>query len=76
MSKKGIVEIQFNWVLILAVGAVILLFFSVVIMKQKSISEVSISSIILKNLEGILSGAEVSIGTVNSVAIPKTKIKI
>jgi len=75
MSKKGIVEIQFNWVLILAAGAIILLFFSVVIMKQKSISEVSISSIILKNLEGILSGAEVSIGTVNSVAIPKTKIE-
>ena len=75
MNKKGFVEVQFNWIFILIIGSIILLFFSVVIMKQKSVSEVSTSSLILRNLEGILSGAEVSLGTVNSVSIPKTKIE-
>lgn len=74
-NKKGIIEIQFNWIFVLAIGAVILLFFSVIIIRQKNISEVSTSNLILKNLEGILSGAEVSLGTVNLVNIPKTKIE-
>lgn len=74
-NKKGVVEIQFNWIFILAIGAIILLFFSVIIIRQKNISEVSTSSLILKNLEAILSGAEVSIGLTNSVKIPKTKIE-
>ena len=74
-NKRGIVEIQLNWVFILAVGAFILLFFSVILLKQKSISETSTSSLILRNLEGILSGAEVSLGTVNTVSIPVTKME-
>ena len=74
-SKKGVFEIQFNWIFVLAVGALILLFFSVIVLRQKGISEISTSDLILKNLEAILSGAEVSRGTVNLVDIPKTEIE-
>ncbi len=36
--KKGAIEIQFNWLFVLIVGAVILIIFSGIIIKQKNIS--------------------------------------
>jgi len=72
--KKAAIEVQFNWIFVLIIGAVILILFSSIILKQKNISETSKNALILKNLDAILSGAEVSTGTVNVVKIPETKI--
>jgi len=74
MQKKAIIDVQFNWIFIIIAGAVILLFFVSVINKQKTISDNQISVTILNDMESILTGAKVSTGTVNLVAIPKTQI--
>jgi len=73
--KKGTLEIQFNWIFVLIIGAVILLLFSGIILRQKDISETSKNALILNNLDAILSGSEVSAGTVNVFDIPKTNIE-
>ncbi len=74
-NKKGIFELQFNWIFVLAVGAIILIFFSIIVLKQRDIAESSTSTIISRNLEGILTGSEVSRRTVNIVSIPDVKIE-
>lgn len=72
--NKAQFEIQFNWIFVLAVGAIILIFFSVVMLKQKSASEQTTNLFVLKNLEAIMAGAEVSAGTVNFVDMPKIEV--
>lgn len=72
--KKAQFEIQFNWIFVLAAGAVILLFFSVAMFKQKSVSEQTTNLAVLRNLEAIITGAEVSTGTVNFLDTPKIEI--
>ena len=74
-SKKGFVEIQFNWIFVLISGAIILILFAGIILDQKNISQVSTDVLIIKNLDAILSGSEVSTGTVNVFTIPNTKIE-
>ena len=39
LKKRGAVEVQFNWIFILIIGAVILLFFGVIIAKQRSAAD-------------------------------------
>src|SRR3989338_411247 len=73
--KKRAVEIQFNWLFVLIIGAIILILFSGIIMRQKNISETSKNVFLLNNLDAIFSGSEVSQGTVNIVKIPETKIE-
>ena len=73
-SKKGFVEIQFNWIFVLISGAVILILFTGIIINQKDISQTSIDVLILKNLDAVLSGSESSTGTVNVFSVPNTKI--
>ena len=73
--KKGVIEIQFNWLFVLIIGAVILIIFSGIIIRQKNISETSKNVLILNNLDAILSGSEVSTGTVNIIRIPETRIE-
>lgn len=74
-SKRGVVEIQFNWIFILIAGAIILTLFAGIILRQKNISERSTNVLILNSLDAILAGSEVSEGTVNVVKIPTSKIE-
>lgn len=75
LRKKGVIEVQFNWLFILIIGAVILMVFSGIIMKQKDSSENSRNVLVLNSLAAILSGSEASSGTVNVVRIPDSKIE-
>jgi len=74
MNKRAEVEIQFHWVFVIVAGFVILGFFLFLVMKQKGISEVKISSSIASDLKAIFTGAQVSSRTLNVVKIPATKI--
>ena len=74
-SKKGF-EIQFNWIFVLIVGAAILLFFTVIIYKQRGISQSSTKITLLKEIEKIISGASASTDTTNIIAFPNANIKI
>lgn len=74
MKKRGQFEIQFNWIFVLVAGAIILLLFSVIILRQKSASEKSIDASVSRNLEAIIAGAEVSKGVTSFVDLPKVEI--
>ena len=75
MNKKGF-EIQFNWIFILIAGAMILMFFAVAVLKQKSASETSIKATALKSIEAIITGAGVSTDTITTTKIPNINIEI
>jgi preprotein translocase subunit YajC len=70
LKKKGVIEVQFNWVFVLIVGGIILAFFVTIVMKQKATSEESISITTLTRLDEILTGAGVSANTVEVIQIP------
>ena len=75
MNKKAF-EMQFNWIFVLVAGAAILLFFTVVVVKQKSVAETSTKATVLKSIEAVITGAGVSTDTTNIVSIPNSGIEI
>jgi len=74
MLKRGMTETQFNWIFIAIAGAVILLFFFSFVQKQKSTEEQKSDITIEKNLQSILTGAEVSKQTENIISVPDIEI--
>ncbi len=75
MNKKAI-EIQFNWIFVLVAGAAILLFFTVIIAKQKNISDISTKTTVLKSIEAIIAGASVTTDTTKIDDIPESSIEV
>jgi len=75
-SKKGVISVQFNWVFILIAGVLILLFFGSLVLKGKEVSDTSIANIILTNMQTIMTGAEVSVRTINQIKIPDKEIEV
>ena len=73
-KKRGIVAVQFNWIFILIVGAIILSFFITIAQKQRSISEANIAQTIQTDLRAIFSGASVSTETASVIEIPSSEI--
>lgn len=73
-NRKGQVESQFNWIFILIAGAVILMFFVGVVMRQKAISETKISETVMTDLQSIFTGGSVSTGTSQLIETPKIEI--
>lgn len=74
-NKRGF-EIQFNWIFVLIAGAAILMFFTAVVVKQKSVSETSAKATVLRGVESIIIGAGVSTDTTNIVDIPNSDIQV
>ena len=74
-GRKGF-EIQFNWIFVLVAGAAIILFFSLVAIKLKDLSESSRQADIIKGIETIITSASVAIDTTNVVEISDSQIKI
>ncbi len=75
MNKKSQIEIQFNWIFILIVGALILLFFSVIVLKQKQSSDDAAKIYVSRQVEAIISGIGSTKDTVSEVNLPKIKIE-
>ncbi|HLC81601.1 MAG TPA: hypothetical protein VJH68_03005 [Candidatus Nanoarchaeia archaeon] len=69
INHKGQVEVTFNWVYILIAGAVILLFFVSLVVRQKSISEQHLAVDVVRILESIITGAQVSEKTKSSIPL-------
>lgn len=74
-SKKGF-EMQFNWIFVLVAGAVILLFFAFIIVRQKDVSELSAKVTVLKSIGSIITSASVSTDTTGLKNIPNSNIEI
>ena len=75
-NKKGVIELQFNWIFILIAGAVILIFFGYLVTTIRGTAEEKTSTTVLSNLETILTGAGVSTGTINFIKLPKSEVEI
>ena len=65
--KKGQIEVTFNWLYVLIAGAVILLFFVGIIVKQKAASEEQLGTEVVRIMESIFTGAGVSEKTKNTI---------
>ena len=74
MNKKGIFEVQFNWIFILIAGAVILAFFFSVVQKQQSLSQQKLSLSLLNEFDAITTGAFVAKGAAQRVNLPRAGI--
>ncbi len=66
-QKRGQMEVTFNWVYIVIAGAVILLFFFSLVVKQKQVSEERLSGEVVQIMSSILVGAGVSEKTKNFI---------
>jgi len=73
-NKKGQIEAQFNWIFILVVGGIIMLFFTTIVIKQKSTSEQKLSATVISDLEAIFIGASVSKGTSHLLEVPEVDL--
>lgn len=60
--KRAAIEIQFNWVFILIVGALIMGFFFSIIQRQKQVADAKLAQDALVNLDLIISGTKSSRG--------------
>lgn len=76
MRNKKAFEIQFNWIFILVAGAAILLFFTAVVVKQKSISDASTKAVVLKSIDAIITGASLVADATKPESIPSSKIDV
>ena len=75
-SKKGVIEVQFNWIFVLIVGFIIIAIFTTIIVSLRETNQASTNVMVLNKLDAILSGSETSAGTINKVErLPKTKIE-
>lgn len=73
-QRKAQVEVHFNWIFVLIVGAVILLFFLMIITRQKTVSNQRLASDVLADMELILTGQGVSVGREDLVAVPEIQL--
>jgi hypothetical protein len=73
-NKRGALEVQFNWVFVMVAGALILVFFFGIVQKQRELSNAKIADSLLTNIESIATGAAVSTGTVQPVALPNVGV--
>jgi hypothetical protein len=71
-NKKGI-EIQFNWIFVLIAGAMILLFVTLAIVKQKDVSQTTSQNTVMTSLEAVISGTSVSSDTIKAMDLPLSK---
>jgi hypothetical protein len=67
--KHGQMQVGFNWIFILIAGAVILLFFAGIVIKQKDVSEKTLSIDVVTTLDSIFTAAQVSDKTTNIIPL-------
>lgn len=66
-NKKGQIQLTFNWIYIVIAGALILLFFIGIVVRQAKVSEERLSQDIVRIMDSILMGAGVSEKTKNFI---------
>lgn len=68
------VEVQFNWIFVMIVGAILLTFFVVVVNKQRESAGVALSADVLIELEKVIAGVAVSEGKTFLIEMPNVPI--
>ncbi len=75
MDKKAF-EMQFNWLFVLVAGAAILLFFTVVVIRQKDVADASTKATVLSSIDSIITGTGVSTDSTSIIEIPNSDIEV
>lgn len=76
LNKKGVIELQFNWIFILIAGGLILgLFMSLVGFQAKNANLIVYSNL-LDNIRGTLAGARISTGTDYTIEMKDITLEI
>lgn len=73
-NRRGVVEVQFNWIFVLIAGGIILFFFINLSMRQKEVSTRRLSGELLQDLELIITGQSVSVGRTTVLDLPPVEI--
>lgn len=73
-SKKGVIEVQFNWIFALIAGGMILFFFLTVISYQRDLADQKLGIELGSQLEMIFAGRGVSPGTKQPIDIAEIPI--
>ncbi len=76
MKKKAMIEVQMNWVYIIIVGSIILIFFVVIGTRYAKNAEVKINAQILQQLDATVIGASQSEKSANQIDIQDTSLTI
>lgn len=74
-SRRGAIEIQFNWVFVIIVGSLILLFFVSIVKSTQKSSDQSLHVDIQEDLRNIISQSQVDVGTTRTIRIPKMEFE-
>jgi hypothetical protein len=74
INKKGVISLQLNWIFVMIIGAIILIFFITIVQKQKEYSEENIAGSIQTDLQAIFSSSHVSKGTSSIIEVPNQDI--
>jgi len=69
MNKRKGFAIQFNWIFILIIGALIMVFFFTIINKQRTMSQETLNKEMLDYFDNIISGTNVKMGTVENTSL-------
>lgn len=74
-GKKGVVEVQFNWIFVMIAGGLILFFFTTIISGQKATSEKKLNTDLVNQFELIFAGQGVATGTKNQIDLPSVPLQ-
>ena len=74
-QKRAQIGVPLHWIYVLIAGTVILLFFVVIVARQKAVAEQELSLTVVNKLESIFTGAALSDQTVNLVEVPELKLE-
>ncbi len=75
-SRTGAIEIQFNWIFVLIIGALIITFFVMIAQKQKQASDRSLAADILSDMGLLFTGQGVSVGREDVLEMPDIPIDV
>ena len=75
MGKKGVVELQFNWIFVIIAGALILTFFGSLVLKQKAIHDEQVAATAISNINNLLIYSSASPGLASIVELPNVEIQ-
>ncbi len=74
-GKRGVVEVQFNWIFVMIAGGLILFFFTTIISGQKATSEKKLHTDLVNQFELIFAGQGVATGTKNQIDLPSVPLQ-
>lgn len=73
-DRRAQADIQFNWIFILVVGTIILIFFFAIVVKQRESSQKASDMYASRQIENIISSAESIKNAITEVSVTKTDI--